>query len=549
MTRKLWLSIAMLALGAGLLVAASFAGTAASKTPKSTATAAKTGGTLNVELDSDLDYMDPSLDYLSSGWEIQSAIQVKLFNYPDKNGAEGTQLQPEGALALPKVSKDGKTYTFTIRPGFRFSDGKPVTAANFAFAFQRAADPKMESPATPFLADIVGAQDVIDGKASTISGITAKGNTLVIKLIANAPDLLARTSMSFFSALPLGLPIDPRGVDTFASAGPYYVASRTPNKQIILKQNPYYKGPRPHNFTQIVYTIGNTLEAIRLNVESGKSDYAASGLPSAAWAELAQKYGVNKSQVFVYPQLGVSYLALNNERALFKGNLALRRAVNFATDRHALVIQAGAFAGKRTDQILPPGMTGYREASIYPIAGPNFAKAKQLATGNTRDGHAVLYTTNRTADVLRAQIYQFDLKQIGLDVEVKQFTRGVQIKKEGTRGEPFDMTTEGWIADYPDPFDFINILLSGDSLHDANNNNIAYFNDPAYNKKMRDAALLSGSQRYQTYGALDVDIMKNAAPWAPRYNFNDRIFVSKRIGCMTYPPAIALVDIAALCLK
>ncbi len=72
---------------------------------------------------------------------------------------------------------------------------------------------------------------------------------------------------------------------------------------------------------------------------------------------------------------------------------------------------------------------------------------------------------------------QFDLKQIGLDVEVKQFARAVQFEKEGTRGEPFDMTLEGWSADYPDPFDFINVLLSGDSIHASNNNNVAYFND------------------------------------------------------------------------
>ena len=102
---------------------------------------------------------------------------------------------------------------------------------------------------------------------------------------------------------------------------------------------------------------------------------------------------------------------------------------------------------------------------------------------------------------------QFNLKQIGLNVNSHLFARAVQIDKEGTRGEPFDITSEGWIADYADPYDFINVLLSGDSLHASNNNNVAYFNDPTYNKQMRSAALLSGQARYTSYGNLDVSMM------------------------------------------
>ena len=79
---------------------------------------------------------------------------------------------------------------------------------------------------------------------------------------------------------------------------------------------------------------------------------------------------------------------------------------------------------------------------------------------------------------------------------------------------PFDLTAEAWTADYPDPYDFMNVLLSGDSLRDANNNNVAYFSDPKYNTAIRNASKLTGSKRYSTYGALDMDISKNAVPWA-----------------------------------
>ena len=549
MSKKLSLSIAFVVIGASLLLAAGFARPADSASPAKVSKGLATGGTLNVDLFTDVDYTDPALDYLSTGWEIEYSTCLKLMNYPDANGAKGSQLQPEAAAGFPKVSNNGKTYDFTINASFtKFSNGAAVTPANFAYAINRDANPKMQSPSTPFISDIAGAQAAIDGKASSVSGVKVNGKHLVIKLTQAAPDFLARIAMPFFCAIPTNLPIDPNGVDTLPAAGPYYISDRTANKSIVLKRNPNYKGKRPHNVNQIVYTIGNSQEAIRLRTESGATDYAAGGIPSAAYAEVAQKYGINKGQFWVKPQLGVSYLAMNNDRPLFKGNAKLRQAVNFAIDRKAILNQGGYLAGKRTDQILPPGMAGFRDADIYPLKAPNFNFAKTLASGNTRDGKMVYYTSSTAASAAVGQIVQFDLKQIGLDVEIKQFARAVQIQKEGTRGEPFDMTSEGWIADYADPFDFIDILLNGKNIHDSNNNNIAYFNDPAYNKKMDAAAKLSGAARYNTYGTLDIDISKNAAPWAARNNFNDRILLSKRVGCFTFNP-IYSVDLAALCLK
>jgi ABC-type transport system substrate-binding protein len=160
----------------------------------------------------------------------------------------------------------------------------------------------------------------------------------------------------------------------------------------------------------------------------------------------------------------------------------------------------------------------------------------------------VLYEGNRGASPLRAQIVQFNLKQIGLDVNITLLPRAVQIQKEGTRGEPFDIADESWGADYADPYDFINVLLDGKNIQDSNNNNFSYFNDPKFNAQMTQASLLSGNPRYTAYGNLDVAIMQQAVPWAPRANANNRMLVSKRFGCFTYS-AIYTVDLAAACLK
>src|ERR1700710_2895909 len=104
-----------------LLVTLCVAGTA-------TAQKAKTGGTLNVDLATDVDYTDPALSYLSTGWELEYATCLKLMNYPDQNGPKGSQLIPEAAAGFPRVSNNGKTYDFTIDT--KFSDGTPVTAAS-----------------------------------------------------------------------------------------------------------------------------------------------------------------------------------------------------------------------------------------------------------------------------------------------------------------------------------------------------------------------------------------------------------------------------------
>ncbi len=94
----------------------------------------------------------------------------------------------------------------------------------------------------------------------------------------------------------------------------------------------------------------------------------------------------------------------------------------------------------------------------------------------------------------------------------------------------------------------MNVLLDGANLHDSNNNNVAYFNDPTFNKQMGAAAALSGSARYAAYGNLDVHMMSTNPPWAARNNANDRILVSKHVGCYTYN-AIYATDLAAVCLN
>jgi ABC-type oligopeptide transport system substrate-binding subunit len=543
MSRK-WLPLALAVCGAGLLALA----TTASAAPKHVSAVGKTGGTLKVEYGSDVDYVDPALDYLDLGWNIQAIVGCKLLNYPDKNGTAGQQLTPEVAAGQPVISNNGKTYTFTVRSGYRFANGEAVTAKSFANTFNRDANPKLQSPAAAFLNDIVGAQNVLDGKASTISGIKVAGNKISFTLTKSAPDFLARIAMPFFQAVPSSFvtKLDPNGENVVPGCGPYWISARTPNQSITVKRNPYYKGPRPHNFNEIDYKIGNTEQVIEQDVLKGTADLAYEAPPND-WKGLADKYGVNKGQVWFKPQLAVSYWALNHDRPLFKNNPKLGQAVNFAIDRRALLAQSGFGAGVKTDHMLPPGVPGYRKCNCYPLKGADIKKAKALSAGHTGNGQATVWVVNRGVGPLQAQIVQFDLAQIGIKANIQQLDGGVYYTKAGVRGADFDIIRAGWIADYPDPYDFINVLLDGGLIHDSNNVNLAYYNNPTYNTQMAAASRLIGAPRYSSYGTLDVNITKNDPAWVSTYNTNNRMLLSKRIGCFTYGPYY--IDLNALCLK
>jgi ABC-type oligopeptide transport system substrate-binding subunit len=362
--------------------------------------------------------------------------------------------------------------------------------------------------------------------------------------------------MPFFQAIDTNLAktIDPAGAQTFASCGPYYYSAYTPTRSITLKRNTFYKGPRPANPDTIQVNIGNSLETIYQNTLTNKTDWGAA-IPPAEWANIAKANKVNAkdSRYQTRPELVIDYVAMNHDRALFKNNPNLAKAVNWAVDRQAYVAQRGFQAGKRADQILPPGMAGFKDQAIYPlrVTPGSIAQAKKLASGNTRDGKAVIWTSNRGAAPLQAQVVQFNLKNIGLDSEIKLLPRAQQFGTAKIRAQAtYDITLEAWGADYNDPFDFLNILLDGSQIDSTGNNNYAYYNSPKFNKQMQQAALLSGAKRSAAYQVLDKQMMTEDPPWAPTNYRNDRVFLSNRFSCLIINEAANQgPNLAAMCLK
>ena len=534
MRRKQVLSLFMLVMGVTMLVAAISVGAASSSSKRAGSAEANKGGTLKLnQAESDFDFVDPQLAYRTDDWSMIYTTSMPLVGFQEKAGAAGAQLVPIGATAFPTVSGNGKIYTFHIRPGLKFSDGSPVTAASYQRAWERILSPKMGSPLGVNLSlqdDIVGAQAFLDGKASKISGISAKGLTLTFHLTSPNATFVSILSMQWFTAVKPNTPYTSTGLNVYPAAGPYYIASRDPGRSTVLKRNPYYKGNRPANPDQIVFTPNVNTDQSLLQVKAGQADLDIIGIPATAAAGLAQQYGVNKGRFWVGPSSCVLYMAMNNARAPFN-NLNLRKSVEYAIDRPAQVRLLGAYAGKRTAQMLVPGIPGYQPFNAYPIKGADIAKAKSIGGAAIASAPTlnVIHTTS-TAATNRAQVAEFNLKQVGFKTNDVPTPATNYYQVIQTRGTTYNFVTNGgWCADYFDPFDYLNVLFDGRKLQAANNNNYAYFNNAAFNKGLDHASALSGAARAAAYAKLDHDLMAKYAPVVPYLIETNRYFTAPRV--------------------
>jgi peptide/nickel transport system substrate-binding protein len=521
MRRKHVLSLLMLSMGIALLIAATTVGVATSATQKAGHTTALRGGVLKVaHSGGGFDTLDPQIAYVANDWAALYATQRLLLNFPNKIGKAGSVLQPDGAAAMPNISKDGKTYTFHIRPGMKFSDGSPVTAAAWQRAFERDLSPKMYVQNGCFLAIdqmIVGASKFANcagtkgvKTSAHISGISAKGLTLTFHLTKPNPTFLSILGMQWFGAVKPNMKYSTsaNGVLTYPSAGPYYIKNNQPQRLAVLVRNKYYKGFQEHNPSQIVINENNgSGEAQVLQIEKNQIDLDFGQVPSDQVASVAKKYGgPNKGQFHVGPTTCVSWASLNTGRAP-TNSAAVRKALNYAFSRASVIKLGGPYSGTPADQFLVPGIPGYHKLHIYPNY-PNFATAKAA-------GGLGFQTKLQTSDPTG-------------------YYHALQTKSVALGPDGYNVAGGGWCADYLDGFDYMNVNLDGRTIGDTGNVNYFYFNNSSFNKALDHAASLFGAKRAAAYAALDKTLMQKYVPFIPYEVSNNRFLTSKRVKNFIY---------------
>ena len=266
-------------------------------------------------------------------------------------GSGASRLMPEAAATLPKVFEGRRTvYVPGAAATLPLQHGSAAVRRAVPGS-SRCPRPEPEDEGDQRHGLPLRRRRCLDysaGKAKTVPGIVVQGNNLTFKLTRPAPDFLSRIAMPFFCALPLKTPIDSHGLQgTVPGAGPYYLKSWTPKQQFVLARNPNYKGPRPHRFDSMVFTVGKSPDASLLEVKAGQADgWRAMDSVSSACGQLWNQYGPGKEdqRLFVNPTLAVDYLALNTSRPTFAKE-SLRQAVATVIDRGALLDQLGAHHG------------------------------------------------------------------------------------------------------------------------------------------------------------------------------------------------------------
>jgi len=521
MPRRLWLSLAMLAIGSGLLVAAQLASAAPERR----------GGIFKVGTTGASVQIDPQLAYITTAWWLEYATAAKLYNY-----RPGGKLVPEVASRF-KVSRGGRRYTFYIRKGFRFSDGTPVIAASFEYAIDRTANHDLASPGAQFITDptnldIAGARSVNEGNATHVSGVHAVGNKLIIELNRPSGMLVSTLAMPFFQATSTKLPLDREVVDVTSmadlpTAGPYALAVNDVNRLTSLRRNPYWtRGPgrtAPRNLAGVDVQWNLNEQTAFQMVKANQLDEGP--VPAAEVENVVSEYGVNRSRFWVKPLSScIGMIILNNTRGLFQGNAAMRRALNWALDR---TDYGGGTSYLRTawTHLLPPGYPGsITTARLQPYAPTaRVAKARQIAAGHFKDGKITMYyRSSGSTNQAQAQIVRRDLINLGFDlakITMKGFAGGNIYDAIGKRGADFDLAVSlGWCTDYPGlagTFPFLPYQF--------------FPNSPKYRRKIEAALRLADNARAKAIGKLDLEIMRNVAPVAVTNTYNNLYFFSARV--------------------
>jgi peptide/nickel transport system substrate-binding protein len=492
----------------------------------------KEGGTLNATYASFPDYLDPQLSYTQEGWTAMADVYIPLLTYKHAEGTEGSEVVPGLAKELPKISNGGKTYTLFLRPGLKYSNGKPVKASDFPYAVERCF--KLNSGGSVFYTSIVGAQKFAETKQGGISGITTNDKTGEIKIELEKPrgTFENELGLMFVAPVPKGTPMEDLSANPPPGTGPYMITKSQPGRGWEYARNPYWakanekampEYPSGHVDAAKITIVRNPDTQVN-DVEQGKFDWMENPPPASRYAQVKEKF--EGTQFKVVPTISTYYFWMNVTQPPFN-DPKVRQAVNYAIDPAALErIYAGQI--KATHQILPDGMPGHKTFDLYPHS---MSKAKEvLEEANPSDKNITVWTDTESPNKEAGEYYEGVLAQLGFNTTLKEINADNYFTVIGNLSTPnLDTGWSDWFQDYPHPNDFFQPLLAGESILKTNNGNFAQINEPALNEeitKLREEQLRPPQET--RYSELDKKYME-LAPWAPYGQRTLSTFVSSAI--------------------
>jgi peptide/nickel transport system substrate-binding protein len=499
-----------------------------------------------------IDSMDPNRWYFAVTWGLANALCTTLVRYADEPGTAGTTIVP-GTANLPVMSDNGLVYTFTMRPGARFSDGQPITTADIKYTFMRLMAPAVNTGTGVYFTNVIGANAYMNGTSKTVPGITTTADTISFHLTSPDGAFIYKAALPTTCPVPAGTPLKPietGSLEEQYASGPFKLESYAPGRQIVLEFNKEYDqalGARGH-VAKIVFTIGDASTQAVEQIQAGQLDFNTSNLATADILKLSQNAAL-ASQIHSSPRPSLTYIFLNNQVAPLN-NVDVRKAINYAVNRTAILAQwGGPLAGSPSDQIIPAGQSDYKQYTIYPNT-PNLTEAKTLMkeSGVKTPVTLVLRCQNDAPGFINmAQVIQANLAPIGINVQIVGSPNSVNSSYIVNYKARVPMGIEPWSLDFPDGEAIINTGLdpqTPDALA-----NMARFSAASFITPFNQAVTQTGAARVAAYEALDQQIMAQQAPYAPLFNPKWYDFVSTRLGGYVYSEAMDAINYNTLYIK
>ncbi len=421
----------------------------------------------------------PSIDPPNAGASQSVAVINLIFEGLVKLDGN-LNVVPAGAESWD-ITNGGKSFVFHIRQGLKFADGTPVTAEDFAYSLNRAFGPDFANGATGYyLSNIVGATDVTEGKADSISGVKViDPQTLQIDINTPATYFLYQLTFASSYVVPRALvESDPQNwTDKAFGTGPFMVKEWNHNQQLTLVPNPnYYLGTAALSEIRMPF-IQDASTALRL-YQTGELDITgAFNFPTDLLSEVQGQADFKQVNQFF-----VTYIGFNNARSPFN-DVRVRQAFAQAVDKNVLVDQVLGGAVVRSDTLIPPGMPGFNEKAEIQAFNADSAKQLLAAAGfeNGANFPAIAFSINNQ-DPNYAKIAAFLQQQwkenLNVDVtintlELSAFNEALTATaNDPAAADALDFYLSVWGADYPDPQNFVSQQLRTD----VGNNNGHYSN-------------------------------------------------------------------------
>jgi ABC-type transport system substrate-binding protein len=487
--------------------------------------AAKAGGSITITYKDDVATLDPAIGYDWQNWSMIKSLFDGLMDYVPGS----TELRP-GLAESYEISEDGLTYTFKLRAGVKFHNGREMTAEDVKYSLDRVTNPETQSPGAGFFGAIAGFEAAGPEGLSGVEVVDAS----TVKITLSRPDatFLHVMALNFASVVPKEA-VDEAGADFGkkpVGTGAFKLGEWTLGQRLVFEKNADYWREGVPFLDSVVFEVGQEPVVALLRLQNGEVDVPGDGIPPAKFTEVMGD-PAQAARVVQGGQLHTGYITLNVTTAPFD-KLEVRKAVNMAINKERITQIINGRAVPAT-QPLPPSMPGYTEGYAGYAYDPEGAKAL-LAEAGLADGFETeLYVMNTDPNPRIAQAIQQDLAAIGITANIQNLAQANVIEAGGAGTAPMIWSGGmGWIADFPDPSNFYGPILGCAGAAEGGWN-WSKFCDEALDAKAIEADSMfdpaKAEDRLKMWSDVYVGVMEQA-PWVPVFNEERYTMKSERMG-------------------